>query len=77
MSFKDRMWDDEGFTCPPPPSMPTVLAQLVRLGLYDAPREQQIAGMREWLRDHTPTPSLRADLEQEMPEALGRLVATA
>ena len=77
MSFADRLWDDEGFTAPPLSSMPTVLAQLIVLGLYDAPHEQQVAGMRAWLKENTPTASLRADLADNMPELLCELAATA
>lgn len=77
MSFAERIWDDEGFTSPRPTSMPTVLTQLVALHLYDAPRSEQVDGMRAWLRDHTPTESLRADIARTMPELLPMLAATA
>ncbi len=66
MGISNRLWDDDVFV-PAGAEMPTpVLAGqlLSSLHLLDASRDEQIEGVRAWLRDHKSSKSLEVSLNR-------------
>lgn len=66
MGISQRLWDDSVFL-PAGETMPepALAGQLLSvLHLRDAPHEKQVEGIRDWLRDHSPSKSLEMSLDR-------------
>ncbi|MFT4189876.1 MAG: hypothetical protein QM621_15035 [Aeromicrobium sp.] len=65
-AFNDRMWDDLHLTDASEPFIPDVAVVLLyHLGVIDAPRNEQIAAIRDWLTAHTPSEPLLSSLQRD------------
>ncbi len=75
MSFEHRIFDDAGFGIADSDARtPTVNVLLSRLNLMTARRVDQVAGLREWLREHQASASLVRSIERKgYSEALDEL----
>lgn len=66
MGIADRLWDDSVYLPVdvdlPQPAMAGQLLTILRL--LDAPREEQIEGVRAWLQTNEPSKSLQISLKR-------------
>lgn len=62
MSIGHRLWDDAGWGVVE--QTPTLRVLLTDLGLREASRDDQVAGIRSWLATHRPSQSLIANIER-------------
>ncbi|ANA87310.1 hypothetical protein SEA_GIBBLES_73 [Gordonia phage Gibbles] len=66
MGISHRLWDDSVFVLPgeelPEPAFVGQL--LARLKLEDSPVDKQIEGIKEWLRTHEASTSLKMSLKR-------------
>ncbi|PQM45815.1 hypothetical protein C1Y40_04026 [Mycobacterium talmoniae] len=59
-------WDDDIPLQPRGAAQPSSVAALLRaLKLTDASKPAQLAGMREWLKTHTPSPGMEHSLRRK------------
>ncbi|MDV7099695.1 hypothetical protein R4227_06005 [Gordonia amicalis] len=66
LPFRERLWDDDAFTpIGEEPPAPAFVGQLLaRLRLEDAPKAEQIDGIRNWLANNKPHRSLIRSLRR-------------
>lgn len=67
VGIEQRLWDDRVFVAdddktPPPVFVNTLLS---RLGLLDAPRDEQASGIATWLQSNQPSKTLIISLERQ------------